>query len=289
MSKSKRKRKLIYESKMDTGAIDEGEKPQSAGEIARNARLRNIESVDTSFKKEDGGGEGGEATVFTSTDVYTPTYGSNKKRKHSEGPKKIDNFLNGGTPKIFSKELNKLNEFIEKTHNNNHALTDTSEPLNNPKRIDWKKKEDETEHSVAHNNLPEGQFYKGYGVRVDPDPPPQYVERSKNSKEKEKWSDYTLAHQADVEEKIRGYDKDVSKSDGYGQAGQNDSLRRTDDKDRIPRGVNTNNEDDEEEDRNWWVVEKEDSGTQFIDGFFQKCVTTYENKFIVKTEIDDVS
>ena len=55
------------------GATDEGAKPPSAGEIARYERLR----------KEDGGGESsgnsGEGTVFTSADVHTTTYGSNKK------------------------------------------------------------------------------------------------------------------------------------------------------------------------------------------------------------------
>ena len=40
--------------------------------------------------------------------------------------------------------------------------------MNNPKRLDWKKKRDDTEHSIAHNNLPEGQFYKEDPVFIDP-------------------------------------------------------------------------------------------------------------------------
>ena len=154
--------------------------------------------------------------------------------------------------------------------------------MNNPKRLSWKKKNDDTQHAVAQNELPEGQFYK--------EDPPEYVERAKNVNDKEKYSSYTLAHQEDMEKKIRGYDKEskkrhgdpdeqpagqlggatgqidysgLNKSDGYAMAGQNDDLRRTDDKDEIPKKLNTNNEDgDDEDEHNWWVVEKGDSFSQ---------------------------
>tara|TARA_R110002110_G_scaffold498_3_gene1945 strand:- start:1920 stop:2825 length:906 start_codon:yes stop_codon:yes gene_type:complete len=291
------------------GQNDEGVKNPSAGEIARNKRVRTGEE---NIQKEDGGGDGGVesggGTVFTSADVHTTTYGGGnqkKKRKHLQGPTRVDRFLDNGTPKIFSKELNALTEFLEKSAFPSDNF-EAQNRMNNPKRLNWKKKNDDTQHAVAQNELPEGQFYK--------EDPPAYVERAKNVNDKEKYSSYTLAHQDDMEKKIRGYDKEskkrhgdpdeqpagqlggsagqidysgLNKSDGYGMAGQNDDLRRTDDKDRIPRKLNTNTEDgDDEEEQNWWVVEKEDNDTQFLDRFFQKCMTTYEE---LQAEINDVS
>ena len=305
MSKSKRKNKAGYTIKgyIPVGQSDEGVKPQSAGEIARNQRMRD------GIQKEDGGSEGGEATVFTSSDVYTTTYGSNKKRKHGNGPVRVDRFLDNGTPKIFSKELNALNEFLDKSAFPSDNF-ESQNRMNNPKRLDWKKKNDDTQHTGEHNELPEGQFYK--------EDPPAYVERTKNVTDGEKWDSYTLAHQEDMEKKIRGYDKEskrkhgdadepaagqlggsagqidysgLNKSDGYGLAGQNDDLRRTDDKDRIPKKLNTNNDDgDEEDEHNWWVVEKkEDEGTAFIDEFIQKCMQVYEVNSRIGREDTDVS
>ncbi|MAH48888.1 hypothetical protein CMI37_23880 [Candidatus Pacearchaeota archaeon] len=240
------------------GASDEGVKPPSAGEIARNERLR----------KEDGGGEGsdnsGAGTVFTSADVHTTTYGSNKKRKHAAGPPRVDRFLDNGTPHIFSKELTELTDFVEKSAFPSDNF-ESANRMNNPKRLDWKKKRDDSEHSIAHNNLPEGQFYK--------EDPPAYVERTKNNQDKEKYASYTLAHQDDMEKKIRGYDKEskrkhgdadeppaaqmggsasqidysgLNKQEGYGPAGQDDELHRTGVKDRIPKRRNDDNEEDAE-------------------------------------------
>ena len=91
------------------GQNDEGVKNPSAGEIARNKRVRTGEE---NIQKEDGGGDGGVesggGTVFTSADVHTTTYGGGnqkKKRKHLQGPTRVDRFLDNGTPKIFSKRL----------------------------------------------------------------------------------------------------------------------------------------------------------------------------------------
>jgi hypothetical protein len=246
------------------GQNDEGVKSPTAAEIEQKRRLRN------GIQKEDGGGDGGEGgagTVFTSADVHTTTYGGGnqtKKRKHLQGPTRVDRFLDNGTPKIFSKELTALDEFLEKSAFPSDNF-ESQNRMNNPKRLNWKKKDDDTQHAVAQNELPEGQFYK--------EDPPAYVERTKNVKDKEKYASYTLAQQKDMENKIRNLN--IDKSDGYGMAGQNDDLHRTDDKDEIPRKRNTNNKDgDDDEEHNWWVVEKDGS---FAQRFFQKCVQEYEN------------
>jgi hypothetical protein len=265
------------------GASDEGAKPPSAGEIARYERLR----------KEGGEGESssnsGEGTVFTSADIHTTTYGSNKKRKHAAGPPRVDRFLDNGTPHIFSKELTDLNDFVEKSAFPSDNF-EAQNRQNNPKRLDWKKKRDDTEHSVAYNDLPEGQFYK--------ETPPQYVERSKSIQDKEKSDSYTLAHQEDMERKIRGYDKDskkrhgdadeqpagqmggaagqidysgLNKQEGYGPAGQDDELHRTGKKDRIPKRRNDNNEEDAE--LEYPMVSKE------YNLFIKKCEEEMENRY----------
>ena len=266
------------------GASDEGQRAPSAGEIARNERLR----------KEDGGGEGsdnsGAGTVFTSADVHTTTYGDNKKRRHAAGPPRVDRFLDNGTPKIFvSKDISALEEFIDKSAFTSDNF-ESQNRMNNHKRLDWKKKRDDTEHSVAHNHLPEGQFYK--------EDPPAVVERSKNNQDKEKWSQYTLAHQDDMEKKIRGYDKEskkkhgdadeppahqmggsagqidysgLNKQEGYGPAGQNDDLHRTGDKDQIPRRRNDDNEEEEDD------VDK-----KIIKAFMTRHQTIFEDTFIFK-------
>ena len=84
-------KKQKYEKMVNSpvGASDEGVKAPSAGEIARNERLR----------KEDGGGEGG-GTVFTSsnTGIFTPTFGGGsgrKKKKHNKLGS-VGRFMNDG-------------------------------------------------------------------------------------------------------------------------------------------------------------------------------------------------
>ena len=188
-----------YEEKMvnsPVGASDEGQRTPSAGEIARHERLN----------KEDGGGEGA-GTVFTSADagVFTPTFGGDGVRAQQKKPKKrtgierVSRFVDGGTPQVFSNSLTDLNDFLDKSAFPSDNF-EAQNRMNNPKRLDWKKKKDDSEHAVSHDTLPEGQFYK--------EEPPEYVERSKNNQEKEKWDEYTLAHQGDTEKKIRGYDKE---------------------------------------------------------------------------------
>ena len=290
-------KKQKYEKMVNSpvGASDEGVKAPSAGEIARNERLR----------KEDGGGEGG-GTVFTSsnTGIFTPTFGGGsgrKKKKHNKLGS-VGRFMNDGTPKIFSKELQDLEEFLDKSPPGGRSDNfESQNRMNNPKRLDWKKKRDDVDTSVAHTNMPEGQFYKA--------DPPDYVERGKTSQDKEKWSEYTLAHQGDTEKKIRGYDKEskkrhgdpdeppatqmggsagqidysgLNKQEGYASAGQNDELSRTGENDKLGRRRNDYYSDEEEED-------PEDEGRTFVRNFMQKCLAQYEENFIVKAELDDVS
>ena len=284
------------------GSVDEGTKQYSAGEIARNERLRNEK-----LSKEDGGGDGGVSgaggTVFTSTNtgIFNTTFGNNNKKKPSRYNKlgSVGRFMDNGTPKVFSKEVQNLEDFLDKSAFPSDNF-ESQNRMNNPKRFDWKKKRDDTEHSIAHNNLPEGQFYK--------EDPPGYVERSKNnSQDKEKWSDYTLAHQEDTEKKIRGYDKEskrrhgdpdeppaaqmggaagqidysgLNKQEGYGFAGQDDELSRGGDSDKMSRRRNDYYADETDEDA-------EDEGRSLVKEFMQKCMAKYEENFIVK--IDDVS
>jgi hypothetical protein len=237
----------ISKGYIPVGQRDEGVKSPSAAEIEKERRLRN------GIQKEDGGSEGGESgagTVFTSADVYTTTHGGGgsqkRKIKHQAGPARVDRFLDNGTPKVFSKELTALENFLEKSAFPSDNF-ESQNRMNNPKRLNWKKKDDDTDHAVGHDDLPEGQFYK--------EDPPAYVEHTKDVKDKEKYASYTLAQQKDMENKIRNLN--IDKSDGYGMAGQNDDLHRTDDKDKIPRKLNTNNKDgDDEDEHNWWVVEK---------------------------------
>lgn len=278
------------------GASDEGTKAPSAGEIARNERLR----------KEDGGVSGAGGTVFTSTNtgVFTPTFGGGGRRKKNKHNKlgSVGRFMDNGTPKIFSKELQDLEDFLEKSPPGGRSDNfESQNRMNNPKRLDWKKKRDDVDTSVAHTNMPEGQFYK--------EDPPDYVERGKTSQDKEKWSEYTLAHQGDTEKKIRGYDKEskkrhgdpdeppaaqmggsagqidysgLNKQEGYASAGQNDELSRTGENDKLGRRRNDYYSDEEEED-------PEDEGRTFVRNFMQKCLSRYEENFIVKVELDDVS
>ena len=238
------------------GATDEGQRAPTASEIARHQKLT----------KEDGGGDGG--TVFTSSDagIFTPTYGGGgvhrQQRKHKKrtGVEKAASFMDDRSPHVFSKEVSKLEAFLNKTAFPSDNF-EAQNRMNNPKRLDWrKKKADDTQHSVAHNHLPEGQFYKN---DIQKDEPPQYVERGQNkSIDREKWAEYTLAHQDDMEKRIRGYDKEskrkhgdpdeppagqmggsagqieyggISKQEGYGSAGQDDELHRGGNRDKIAR------------------------------------------------------
>ena len=298
MPKKKKYEKMVNSP---VGASDEGTKTPSAGEIARNERINNER-----LSKEDGGVTGAGGTVFTSTNtgVFTPTFGGGsgrrKKNKHNKLGS-VGRFMDDGTPKIFSKELQSLEDFLDKSAFPSDNF-ESQNRMNNPKRLDWKKKkDDDTEHSVAYNHLPEGQFHK--------EDTPDYVERSKNNQDKEKWSEYTLAHQDDTEKKIRGYDKEskkrhgdpdeqpagqmggsasqidysgLNKQEGFASAGQNDELSRTGENDKLSRRRNDYYSDEEEED-------PEDEGRSFVKEFMQKCMSRYEENFIVKAELDDVS
>jgi len=240
------------------GAADEGQRAPTASEIARHQKLT----------KEDGGVEGGGGTVFTSSDagIFTPTYGGGgvrhqqRKNKKRTGVEKVASFMDDRSPHVFSKEVSKLADFLNKSGFPSDNF-EAQNRMNNPKRLDWKKKNaGDTQHSVAHNHLPEGQFYK---INIQKDEPPQYVERGQDkSIDREKWSEYTLAHQDDMERKIRGYDKEskrrhndpdeppagqmgassgqieyggISKQEGYGSAGQDDELHRGGKGDKIAR------------------------------------------------------
>jgi len=245
-----------YEEKMvnsPVGATDEGQRAPTASEIARHQRLT----------KEEG-----EATVFTSSDagIFTPTYGGggvrHQQRKHKKrtGVEKAASFMDDRSPHVFSKEVSNLSDFLDKSAFASDNF-ESQNRMNSPKRLDWKKKKaDDTQHSVAYNHLPEGQFYK---INIQKDEPPQYVERGQDkSIDREKWSEYTLAHQDDVERKIRGYDKEskrrhsdpdeppagqlggstgqieyggISKQEGYGSGGQDDELHRGGKEDKIAR------------------------------------------------------
>jgi len=298
MPKKKKYEKMVNSP---VGASDEGTKAPSAGEIARNERINNER-----LSKEDGGVTGAGGTVFTSTNtgVFTPTFGggSGRRKKHKHNKLgSVGRFMDDGTPKIFSKELQSLEDFLDKSAFPSDNF-ESQNRMNNPKRLDWKKKkDDDTEHSVAYNHLPEGQFHK--------EDTPDYVERSKNNQDKEKWSEYTLAHQEDTEKKIRGYDKEskkrhgdpdeqpagqmggsasqidysgLNKQEGFASAGQNDELSRTGENDKLSRRRNDYYSDEEEED-------PEDEGRSFVKEFMQKCMSRYEENFIVKAELDDVS
>jgi len=263
------------------GASSEGVKPNTAQDVAnREKRLT----------KEDGG----TATVFTSSDagIFTPTHGgqgvrpmsSNQQKKHKKrtGVEKLASFMDERSPHVFSKDLDSLNSFIDKSGFPSDNF-ESQNRMNNPKRLDWKKKkDDDTQHSVAYNQLPEGQFYKDRGpaylsVAGGPaDQEPKYVERSKNNQDKEKWSESMIAHQNDMEKKIRGYDKESKKRhndadeppghalggaagqidysglnkmegsawtrEGAGTAG--DALHRGGDKDKIPPNKNEKTEEE---------------------------------------------
>lgn len=249
-------------------ARDEGERAPSAAELERHRRR--------TLQKE-GDGDGG--TVFTSGNagIFTPTYGGSgvhhqqRKKKKRTGVEKAAAFMDDRSPHVFTKSVNDLNNFIE----NSAFPSDNFESqnrMNNPKRLNWEKKKtqgdnykaDDTQHAVEYSELPEGQFHKSVRVSID-QPQDGYVERGKNkSMDREKWADYTLAHQDDMEKKIRGYDKeskkkhddpheppahevgsavsgarDMFKQEGYGFAGQDDELRRGGDKDKIARRRST--------------------------------------------------
>ena len=203
------------------GATDEGVRPNTAQDVAnREKRLT----------KEDGGA----ATVFTSSDagIFTPTHGGHgvhamsrnqqKKRKKRTGPERIAGFLDDRTPHVFTKELAALNAFVKSAFPSDNF--ESANRMTNPKRINWKKtaagapKADDTQHAIAHNTLPEGQFYKDRGTAYlsvaggPADQEPKYVEHDKNkSVDKDKSSEAMLAHQHDMEKKIRGYDKESKK------------------------------------------------------------------------------
>ena len=280
------------------GASDEGVKPNTAQDVAnREKRLA-----------KEGEGEGG-GTVFTSSDagIFTPTYGGGgrhqqKKHKKRTGVEKLASFMDERTPHVFSKDLDSLNSFIDKSA----FPTDNFESqnrMNNPKRLDWrKKKTDDTQHAVAHNTLPEGQFYKDRGASYasvaggPADQEPQYVERSKNrSVDKEKWSSNMLAHQDDMEKKMRGYDKESKRrhndpdeppghalgaaagqidysglNKSWMREGQDDPLQRGGAKDEI---LPEENEKDEEETK------------KYIDGLsFKKNMDSFINKLQLSME-----
>lgn len=269
------------------GATDEGVKPHTAQDVANREHP---------LRKE---GEGGGGTVFTSSDagIFTPTHGGSgvrhqqRKKKKRTGVEKVATFMDDKTPRVFSKSVTDLNTFLDKSA----FPTDNFESANrmtNPKRLDWKKrkpdekKTDDTQHSVAHTHNPPYQFYKDRGASYasvaggPADQEPQYVERAKNkSGDKEKWAEYTLAHQNDMEKKIRGYDKESKKKHndpdeppGHalgGAAGQidhsglnkmegsawtregagtaTDALHRGGDKDKIHRRRNEKEEEDTHE------------------------------------------
>ena len=267
------------------GASDEGVKPNTAQDVAdREKRLT----------KEDGA-----ATVFTSSDagIFTPTHGGHgvhsmsrhqqKKKKKRSGPEKVAMFLDDKSPHTFTKELQALKDFEKSAFPSDNF--ESQNRMNNPKRLDWqKKKANDAEKAVAHTHNPPAQFYKDRGASyssVAGGPANQqakYVERDRNrSGDREKWGDYTLAHQDDMEKKIRGYDKESKKRHGDadeppghalgGAAGQidhsginkmegsswtrdgaqgvQDSLHRGGDKDKISRRKNEKpvNEDRYEE------------------------------------------
>ena len=186
------------------GASDEGVRPNTAQDVAnREKRLT----------KEDGGA----ATVFTSSDagIFTPTHGGHgvrsmsrnqqKKKKKRTGPERIANFLDNRSPHTFTKGLDDLNEFVKSAFPSDNF--ESANRMTNPKRIDWKKKNGyDNDKNIAHTHMPEGQFYKDRGssyasVAGGPaEQEPKYVEHGKNkSVDREKWSEYTLAHQDDME------------------------------------------------------------------------------------------
>jgi len=264
------------------GASDEGVKPNTAQDVAnREKRLT----------KEDAGA----ATVFTSSDagIFTPTHGGqgvhpmarNQQKKHKKrtGVEKLASFMDERSPHVFSKDLDSLNGFIDKSAFPSDNF-ESQNRMNNPKRLDWKKKKaNDTEKAIGHNNLPQGQFYKDRGTAYlsvaggPADQEPKYVEHDKNkSVDKDKSSETMLAHQNDMEKKIRGYDKESKKRhsdadeppghalggaagqidhsglnkmegsawtrEGAGTAG--DALHRGGDKDKIPPKKNEKTEED---------------------------------------------
>ena len=256
------------------GATDEGQKPNTAQDVANRERL---------ISKEGDGG-----TVFTSSDagIFTPTHGGGgrhqqHKKKKRTGIEKVAAFMDDKSPHVFSKSVDELNEFLNKSAFPSDNF-ESQNRMNNPKRIDWKKKKaDDTEKAVAHTHNPPMQFYKDRGTSYasvaggPADQEPKYVERSKNkSGDKEKWDEYTVAHQEDMEKKIRGYDKESKKKHndpdeppGHalgGAAGQidysglnkqeswtrdgaqgvQDALHRGGDKDKIARRKNEKEEEE---------------------------------------------
>ena len=266
------------------GATDEGVKPHTAQDVAtREHHLR-----------KEGEGDGGGGTVFTSSDagIFTPTHGGQgvrhqqHKKKKRTGVEKVAAFMDDKTPHVFSKSITALNNFLDKSAFPSDNM-ESKNRMNNPKRLDWeKKKADDTEKAVAHTHNPPMQFYKDRGASYasvaggPADQEPQYVERANNkSGDKEKWAEYTLAHQDDMEKKIRGYDKESKKKHndpdeppGHalgGAAGQidysglnkmegsawtregagtaTDALHRGGDKDKIHRRRNEKEEEDTQE------------------------------------------
>ena len=267
------------------GATDEGQKPNTAQDVAnREKHLR-----------KEGEGDGGGGTVFTSSDagIFTPTHGGhgvrpmsrNQQKKHKKrtGVEKLASFMDERSPHVFSKDLDSLNSFIDKSAFPSDNF-ESQNRMNNPKRLDWKKKKaNDTEKAIGHNNLPQGQFYKDRGTAYlsvaggPADQEPKYVEHDKNkSVDKDKSSETMLAHQNDMEKKIRGYDKESKKRhsdadeppghalggaagqidhsglnkmegsawtrEGAGTAG--DALHRGGDKDKIPPKKNEKTEED---------------------------------------------
>ena len=284
-----------YEEKMvnsPVGASDEGVRPLSAGEIARDERLR----------KEDGGGEGA-GTVFTSSDagIFTPTFGGDGVRAQQKKPKKrtgierAARFVDSGTPHTFSKSLDDLDTFLDKSAPGGRSDNyESKNRMNNPKRLDWEKtRADDTEYAPSHPVEKAAEI----------------VENKKNSQEKEKWDEYTLAHQDDMERKIRGYDKEskkrhsdpdeppagqlggsagqidysgLQKQEGYGFAGQDDELRRGGDKDKVDD--DKNEKEEETEDRDELV-----GLHKGLEDFVQMYRDYYESHLVIKEEDDDVS
>ena len=135
------------------------------------------------------------------------------------------------------------------------------------------------------------------------------MENKKNSQEKEKWDEYTLAHQDDMERKIRGYDKEskkrhsdpdeppagqlggsagqidysgLQKQEGYGFAGQDDELRRGGDKEKVDD--DKNEKEEETEDRDELV-----GLHKGLEDFVQMYRDYYESHLVIKEEDDDVS